>query len=73
MADPSTSIDGGEIWGVADERGHNGTGSSPSVVCFAIGGIGDKDGIEERMRGVIGNETRWRNGILVLGHLIVDF
>ena len=72
VADPSTSIDSGEVWGVADEWGDNGTGASPGVIRFTVGRVGDMDGVEEGMRGVVGNETTWGNGILVLGHLIVD-
>ena len=67
VAGPSTSIDGGEVWGVADERGDNGTGASPGVVSFAVGRVGDMDGVEEGLRGVVGNETSWRDGILILG------
>ena len=72
MADPSTSINDGEVWGVSNKWSHYGAGSGPSVVCFTVGGIGDMDRVEERMCGVVGNETSWRDGILVLGCFIVD-
>ena len=72
VADPSTSIDGGEVWGVADEWGDNGTGASPGVISFPICGVGDMDGIEERMRGVVGDKTSWGDRVLVLGCFMVD-
>ena len=72
MTSSSTSIYSSEVRGIANEWGHNGMGTSPGVVIFPICGIGDMDGIEEGVRGVVGNKTSWRDGVLTLGHLIVD-
>ena len=70
VADPSASIDSGEVRGIADEGGDNGAGSSPGIVSFLIRGIRDMDGIEERVCGVVGDETSQGDRVLVLGCFI---
>ena len=72
MADPSTSINSGEVWGVMDKKGHNGACTCPGIVCLVVGQVWNVDGVKEGMRGDVGNKTSWRDGVLVPGRLIID-
>ena len=72
VANSSTPINGGKVWRVSNKWGHNGAGTSPGIISFPICGVGDVNRVEEWMRGVVGDETSWRDGILVLGRFVVD-
>ena len=73
VTDPGAPINSGEVRGVTDEGGDNGTSFSPGAVSFPIRGVRDMDGVEKWMRGDVGDETSRRDWVLVLGRLIVDF
>ena len=72
MTSSSASVYCGEIWGVSNKRGYDGACAHPSIVSFPMSWIRDVDGIKEGVHGVVGDETSWRDRILILGRIIVD-